>query len=82
MYAAFGEMGGRVFMRVTWEWRRREIQVYGWCPQQSVGKESEVARQLLSRLIICSACSVIALYSFFPRASMSVTILKQLAEVC
>lgn len=42
-------------MRVTSEWRRREIQVYGWCPQQRVGEESQAARQLLSRIVICSA---------------------------
>lgn len=27
MSASFGEVGGRGFMTVAWEWRRREIQV-------------------------------------------------------
>lgn len=76
MSAGFEEVGGRGYMRVTWEWKRREIQVYGWCPQRRVGEESQGARQLLSRLVICSAYGAVALCSFFPRASMSVTMLS------
>lgn len=76
MSAGCGEVGGRGFRRVTCEWRRREIQVYGWSPQQRAGEQYQVARQLLSRLVICSAYSAIALCSFFPAARMSVTILS------
>lgn len=40
MSAGFGEVGGRGFMKVAWEWKRREIQVCGWCPQQRGGEVS------------------------------------------
>lgn len=41
-----------------------------------LGEECQVARQLLSRLVICSAYSAIALCFFFPKANMNVNILS------
>ena len=72
MSACFGVVGGREFLKVAWEWRRREIQVCGWCPQQRGG--------LLSRLVIriCLPCYCTVV---FPCKSQHYQP-KQLAEVC
>lgn len=52
MSASFGEVGGKGFMRVAWEWRR-EIKVCGWCPRQRGGEESfRIARQRVSNLYL------------------------------